>query len=120
MHLAINTLGRTMRERIVAGTMTDEQVEALFHIEQRGHRARVRAYRRACVMVAIITCVLLAMTAAAAGGFTPAIVFACVAVGVMDIVTLVVVWFIGIEIFRRQFNAALVKGHPAFASRHQL
>ena len=119
MNLPINMLSHDERERLAAGTMTDEQVEALFAAIERAHRARVRAYRRACLFVIILSAALLAMTAAAAGP-TPAVLFACAAIVVIDLVVLIAVWFLAIDIFRRQFNAALMEGHPAFASRHQL
>lgn len=119
MQIPIHMLSRTERTQLEAGTMSDEQVEMLFSAIERSHRARVRAYHRVCLFVVILSMALLAMTAAVAGP-TPAVLFACIAIALLDLVILITVWFLAIDIFRRQFNAALMKGHPAFASRHQL
>ena len=119
MNLPVNTLSRGERAHLAAGTMTDEQVEVLFTAVERNHRAKVRAYRRAAILVAAISVLLWGATAALAG-LTPAVLFAGAAVAMLDAVALVCTWHLGIGIFRRQFNAALLEGHPAFASRHQL
>lgn len=119
MKLPINTLSRAERERLAAGTLSDDAVEALFHVIERNHRAKVRAYRRVSIFVVAISVVLLAMTVSLTGP-TPAALAACIAVSLLDIVVLICAWYLGIGIFRHQFNAALVEGHPEFASRHQL
>ncbi len=119
MQIPIHTLSRAERARLEAGTMSDVQITALFGAIERSHRARVRAYRRVCLFVVILSVALLAMTVATVGP-TPAILFTCAVIAALDLVILIAVWYLAIDIFRRQFNAALMKGHPAFASRHQL
>lgn len=119
MNFPINMLSRAKREQLASGRFTDEQIDALFHAIERSHRGRVRAFRRVSILLAIISIVLLAMTVSLTGP-TPAALAACIAVAIIDIVVLIAAWFLGIDIFRRQFNAALVEGHPEFASRHQL
>ena len=119
MRIPVNTLSKSERARLTSGTMDDEALEALFHTVERGHRAKVRAFRRVSILVALISAVLLGMTISFTGP-TPAAAAACCAVAVLDVGALACVWYLAIGIFRHQFNAALIEGHPLFASRHQL
>ena len=71
MRIPVNTLSKSERARLTSGTMDDEALEALFHAIERGHRAKVRAFRRVSILVALISAVLLGMTISLTGP-TPA------------------------------------------------